>query len=374
MASVALKSEISQELRRILPALRRLCIYYRESGEANLCKIIEASHVFVETHIMCDNEWGENPREVYDVFLFVPNHIISPINLNDEEKICAYIRKDLAKTTRDFRNEFVGAVHLKLADPLDPRVGKSVSYSQYPYHDPESAGPWKGSKYIRLFLSHRDEYKIQAQNLADTLDTYGICAFVAHDDIEPTKEWQQEIRKALGTMEVMLVLLTDDFHDSAWTDQEIGFAIARNIDIICLKVGAIDPKGFISGEQALQARLRYTSGVATKVYDIIKNIVGKERIKEVLIELFISSEKYIQAIDRLDKLKEEVDRLAETEFKRIVEAYSSNSQLHGCDVIHKNNGLKNYLEAATGKQLEIGNRKIKEINPTPDDIDEDAPF
>ena len=48
---------------------------------------------------------------------------------------------------------------------------------------------WKDN-YYRLFLSHISSYKKETAELQEALDYYGITAFVAHEDIEPTKEWQ----------------------------------------------------------------------------------------------------------------------------------------------------------------------------------------
>jgi len=43
--------------------------------------------------------------------------------------------------------------------------------------------------HFKLFISHLAKYKIQATNLKDGLKLYGISGFVAHVDIEPSKQW-----------------------------------------------------------------------------------------------------------------------------------------------------------------------------------------
>ena len=68
-----------------------------------------------------------------------------------------------------------------------------------------------------------------ARRLGDALCAYGISPFVAHDTIVPMKTWQLEIEKGLETMEVMLAFLTDDFHQSTWTNQEIGYALGKSV-------------------------------------------------------------------------------------------------------------------------------------------------
>ena len=43
------------------------------------------------------------------------------------------------------------------------------------------------------------------------------------------------------------------FIQEGWTDQEIGYSYKRGVPRIFVKVGASDPQGFISSEQALSA-------------------------------------------------------------------------------------------------------------------------
>src|SRR5438552_3555836 len=60
------------------------------------------------------------------------------------------------------------------------------------------AGPWQ-ARYFRLFLSHTNANKQLAGQIRKQLLGFGVDAFVAHDLIEPTKEWMDEIETALGT-------------------------------------------------------------------------------------------------------------------------------------------------------------------------------
>lgn len=69
--------------------------------------------------------------------------------------------------------------------------------------------------------------KKEAAALKDSLSIYGISCFVAHMDIHPTKEWQSEIENALSSMDSLVALMTKDFHNSLWTDQEIGFVLEK---------------------------------------------------------------------------------------------------------------------------------------------------
>jgi hypothetical protein len=100
---------------------------------------------------------------------------------------------------------------------------------------------WGNNHRFRLFLSHKAEaksHKAEAKRevarLKKALRVLGVSAFVAHEDIDPTEAWQDVIEDALLTMDGFVAVMTKDFHDSEWTDQEVGFALARGVPTIAL--------------------------------------------------------------------------------------------------------------------------------------------
>ena len=107
-----------------------------------------------------------------------------------------------------------------------------------------------GKASLRAFISHTNKHKGLASELKDSLHGLGVSAFVAHDDIEPNKQWQKEILRALFSMDLFIALITEDFGQSQWTDQEVGVAIGRETPTVSISIGT-DPHGFISGRQAI---------------------------------------------------------------------------------------------------------------------------
>src|SRR6516225_1978448 len=101
-----------------------------------------------------------------------------------------------------------------------------------------------GDDGYRIFLSHKAEVKREAGALKDKLGLFGATCFVAHEDIQPTKAWQDEIENALKSMDAFVALLTKKYHYSKWTDQEVGFAVCRGVPVIAVRFD-IDPYGFI---------------------------------------------------------------------------------------------------------------------------------
>jgi len=56
---------------------------------------------------------------------------------------------------------------------------------------------------FRLFISHLAANKKTAATLQDALRNFGISSFVAHNDIMPTTEWEDQIELALSTCDAI---------------------------------------------------------------------------------------------------------------------------------------------------------------------------
>jgi len=127
---------------------------------------------------------------------------------------------------------------------------------------------WSDSLELRLFVSHISKDKDKALRLRDCLKPYGVAAFVAHEDIQPTVLWQSEIERALAHMHCFLSVHTVGFSASNWAQQEIGFAVARRVKVISLKMGET-PTGFIGKEQALPRRGRTAEEISKEIVSLV---------------------------------------------------------------------------------------------------------
>ena len=132
--------------------------------------------------------------------------------------------------------------------------------------------------------SHISKFKAETAELKKRLELFGVSCFVAHMDIKPSKEWQDEIELALASMDGFVALLTEKFHESAWTDQEVGFAFARRVPIIAVRLG-MDPYGFIGKFQGLASNWtncgRDVAGVLVKHDKMFSSYVrALRRIKD----------------------------------------------------------------------------------------------
>ena len=132
---------------------------------------------------------------------------------------------------------------------------------------------------LKAFISHLAKNKLRVTSLKNQLEPWGITSFVAHEDIEPSREWMVEIEKALSTMDFLIALIEPEFKESNWTDQEVGFALGRNIDIIPLRAGS-DPYGFMGKYQGIQVKGKLPEIVAQ---DIVKVLLRKPKYSDKLL-------------------------------------------------------------------------------------------
>jgi len=136
--------------------------------------------------------------------------------------------------------------------------------------------------YLKAFISHLSSNKQRVSQLKSFLGQWGISAFIAHEDIEPSKEWQREIEAALETMDIMIALVEPGFRDSNWCCQEVGYALGKKLDIVPLRAG-LDPFGLFGKYQGIQAKSKLPSQIADELVNLLLR-KGKHR-SQLLIGL-----------------------------------------------------------------------------------------
>ncbi|MEW6595595.1 MAG: toll/interleukin-1 receptor domain-containing protein [Thermodesulfobacteriota bacterium] len=178
----------------------------------------------------------------------------------------------------------------------------------------------------RIFLSHLSKEKKDAGALKEALEEFGFACFVAHDDIEPTHEWQREIELALTTMDALVALLGPGFNESKWTDQEIGVAIGRKVPIVPLK-NDLDPYGFIGKYQALQVKGKTADAVAIGIIELLAakpQIASK--ISQALVTCLRGSSSWARS-KRLMDLIEKCRQFSPDVIEELKTAVQENSQV-----------------------------------------------
>jgi hypothetical protein len=105
---------------------------------------------------------------------------------------------------------------------------------------------------VRVFFSHLAGRKKEVHDLAEVLRKIGFSCFVAHDEIKPSRSWLREIERALRSCDLLVAYISPKFAESDWTDQEVGWALGRDLVVIPISVDGEMPKGFLGSYQAVR--------------------------------------------------------------------------------------------------------------------------
>ncbi len=190
---------------------------------------------------------------------------------------------------------------------------------------PKETTFWRAG-HFKLFLSHLTSFKVNTAKLQNTLKQYAISSFVAHEDIEPSKEWQIEIEAALQTMDAMAAVLMPGFKESNWCDQEVGVAVARDVLIIPVRKG-LDPYGFIGKYQGIQAKSKNLGEVAGEIFQtIISSPKTRTKILRSISNAISQSTEINDATDKV-LLLHSIEEIPEDILKNLSDEVSENNLL-----------------------------------------------
>ncbi|MXW71017.1 MAG: toll/interleukin-1 receptor domain-containing protein [Acidobacteria bacterium] len=347
--------------------LRRLQSQYKKRGKTTLDALVSTSYFRVSKEPIYDGF-----AETYDheVDAFVPFELLATIDIAEQKEIEDELCSGFNTLCRAIADETVASVNI-LDEAEDRDDSRQTSYRVHQrVSDATVPDLWSGGG-LRLFISHRDKHKARAHEIADALGDFGIVSFVAHDNIAPMSEWKDQIIKALASCEAMLILLTDDFAESVWTNQEIGFALARGIPIIPLSLDGTAPPGFVSERQAA----RFTDATKQSVkdlYRLITTAVGAEgRMRESLVRALVESRDFYDARDRFNRLKLIARELTEEEERMLVDGYNRNSQLNRSIYLGNNyRRFEKFLQTLTGKPYSVvsGRVSVQHEETNTDDV------
>ena len=212
-------------------------------------------------------------------------------------------------------------------------------------------------KTIRLFISYSTEDKEIAGSIKQYLEAFGLEVFLAHEDLEPSVEWQTEIEQNLRWCDILLPLLTEQYRESNWTNQETGMAYALGKLVVPIKI-SIDPYGFIARYQALKFEPSKPNTSCKKIIDVI---ASKEQflepVKDCIIRSFVNSSSYIEANKR-SKMLSDFAPFNINQCNEIIRAYIYNQQIR--EGFSSNPFIKDFYE----KNKEVISPKFRTIFET----------
>ncbi|MCE5240519.1 toll/interleukin-1 receptor domain-containing protein [bacterium] len=275
-----------------------------------------------EAEVMADTDFYEENWEQHhghSIRLLVPPGIYMAVGLEQLDSLEQTIRERVNHVLR-IRGEYIAAVELEITEsPLAAGV-------LAPRPRDQDADLWgEEPEFVRMFVSHKADDRAAVTDLKDSCVRLGIYCFVAHRDIAPTAEWQGEILRALLSMDMLAAWLTLSFHDSDWTDQEVGAAIGRRVPVVPLKVGQ-DPYGLIGKYQALPAGNRSAAELSA---DIVSLSLGRltpvcTKMQTALVRRFESADDYYHA-NELIKILDTIQAVSPDLVQRLETAPAGNA-------------------------------------------------
>jgi nucleoside 2-deoxyribosyltransferase len=319
--------ELPKNLEKYLAILSRR---YKGQGNETLLKIVVNAKPEVDVGVDYDN-WNGG-QSGHRVRLQVPESLFHEV-MEAKNDFAKALCKDL-NALAEVPDEYFAEVVITLdEEPVaaDWREKSGALLAAQPSLAKSSEsddGRLWGAGRPRIFLSHRAEQKKTATTVKEELGKLGAAAFVAHEDIEPTKEWQTEIERALGSMDVLVAILTTGFRESHWTNQEIGVAIGRGIPVISIRLGE-DPAGFIGKHQALPGDLEHPNRMATALFArMLENLGLVKQILPALVERWEQSDSFSSSNQVMAVLKN-LSTVPGELMARLEKAYKANKQLYG---------------------------------------------
>lgn len=197
-------------------------------------------------------------------------------------------------------------------------------------HSAPGQSPFSGGK-VRVFMSHLAAHRDLVGQAGQRLSYYGIEAFVAHDSIEPSNEWQQVIEAALADCDAMVVFLHEGFRNSNWCDQEVGWALGRRRPLLPLSFDQ-QPYGFMGKYQSLRCagQSGWLIGDAVAKW-LVKVPTLHSGLAESLSHAFRNSPSW-DFTRSLVPLLEEVASFTEDQLARIEEAARDNVDVRDCNI------------------------------------------
>lgn len=183
---------------------------------------------------------------------------------------------------------------------------------------------------VKVFLSYSVVDKNIAEKLAQQLQYYPfIDIFMAPNDIRPGTLWVDELKFNLKNSDVLLALLTNNYHGSDWTEQEIGLAWAFEKRILALSLDGNMGNGYIKSFQIKNFPTDFNSLYLSKLaIDLYPTIDNKEEFVEAILKFgLLASTSFYQSNAIASLIQRLVDHLKPEQATFLKKAYIQNDQV-----------------------------------------------
>ena len=152
---------------------------------------------------------------------------------------------------------------------------------------------------MRVFLSYHEteEGECRASALRKELAVLGVDATMARHSIRPGADWAQTIRTHLEASSALLCVASQGYTASPWCQQEIGWAIGRNLPVLWVRYEAGEHSvAFLAAQQDLiPLDVSNSAHIAENVGSWLASAEEtREEMKAALLAAFADSQSFRQ--------------------------------------------------------------------------------
>lgn len=216
----------------------------------------------------------------------------------------------------------------QISEGSDDNLSQLHSYLMGEDAGPDQpAGSWSTAN-VSVFLSHTHPNRHFVGLVKYSLGYFGVSAFVAHDDIEPSKQWRDVIKEALRSCHAFVAFLHPGFHESKWCDQEVGYALATNSVMIPVRLGEGRRDNFLADFQDIVPAHENAPWVARRIVDtLLADPRTRDGTIRALAEGLVDSPNFEKTRELYELLAQQV-RIEPEQLRRLEYAVQSNRQVY----------------------------------------------
>jgi hypothetical protein len=176
------------------------------------------------------------------------------------------------------------------------------------------------------FISYQTFDKSIAGRIKEILAEFDIGAFLAHEDLEVSAEWRNEILENLKKTSLFICILSKNYLQSSFCMQESGIAVISDMTIIPFSLDETTSPGFSSIYQS--KRVTYER---LTIRDIIPGLVKWDKNEgiRIIIELIGNSGSFRNAELNFQYILPFIDDLNENQAERLFDLIDYNGQVKG---------------------------------------------
>jgi hypothetical protein len=187
---------------------------------------------------------------------------------------------------------------------------------------------------INVFISYSHKDKKIAGEIKEILEKFDLSCFLAHEDIEPSSSWIENMNQNLKECEIFIPILTTYFNESIFANQEVGGAFFMNKYIFPIKINQ-DPEAFISHIQAYSFKIeqdRNRKNELDLVLSLCKGTINWRKIslnaivRSFLINMFVKSWSFYES-ESISRVLSKYQNFSEGQLNEIFRGFLINNQV-----------------------------------------------